>query len=176
MSQYRRAKIPGGTYFFTVNCAQRKNNTLLIDQVETLRESMRVVKQRHPFEIDAIVILPEHLHCIWTLPEGDADFSRRWTLIKANFSRLIPKGEVRSESRVKRGERGIWQRRYWEHYIRDENDFERHVNYIHWNPVKHGLVRNVKDWPYSSFHKFVKKGVYQQNWVCEDDDLEVGEI
>jgi len=176
MPEYRRANVPGATYFFTVNCAQRKNNTLLIDHVEQLRESIRVVKQRHPFIIDAIVILPEHLHCIWTLPDGDANFSKRWSLIKSNFSRGIPKGEMRSDSRIKRGERGIWQRRYWEHLIRDEQDFERHVDYIHWNPMKHGLVKSVKDWPYSSFQKFVGEGVYQENWVCEDEiDLDVGE-
>jgi putative transposase len=108
---------------------------------------MRKVKADHSFQIEAMVVLPEHLHCIWTLPVGEADYKTRWSLIKAGFSRSIPHGERRSDSRVKRGERGIWQRRYWEHLIRDEQDFERHVDYIHWNPVKHAWVQRVQDGP-----------------------------
>ena len=165
MVNYRRVVVDGATYFFTVNCAERHGNCILTDNIEWLRQSFRKVKDSHPFHIEAIVILPDHLHCIWTLPPGDADYKTRWALIKAGFSRAIPPGERRSASRVKRGERGIWQRRYWEHLLRDELDFERHVDYIHWNPVKHGRVERVRDWPYSSFHTHVCRGVYSVDWV-----------
>jgi putative transposase len=167
MTEYRRAKLEGATYFFTVNCAERHGNHLLVDSIDLLRQIFRKVKSEHPFEIDAIVVLPEHLHCIWTLPPGDADYQTRWALIKAGFSRAIPAGERQSASRIKRGERGIWQRRYWEHLIRDDQDFERHVDYIHWNPVKHGWVRRVGDWPHSSFHAYVRRGIYPADWACE---------
>ncbi|MEN8179306.1 MAG: transposase [Pseudomonadota bacterium] len=167
MTNYRRAFAKGGTYFFTVNCAVRQGNRLLINHVDVLRNSFRKVKQAHPFEIDAIVVLPDHLHCIWTLPPGDVDYQTRWALIKAGFSRSIASVERRSESRKKRGERGIWQRRYWEHLIRDERDLERHVDYIHWNSVKHGWVERVSDWPYSSFHAYMRRGVYPVDWACE---------
>ncbi len=176
MTRYRRATIAGGTYFFTVNCAERYGNHLLTDNVDLLRQSFRKVITNHPFYIDAIVILPEHLHCIWTLPDDDVDYKTRWGLIKAGFSRAIPAGERRSASRIKRGERGIWQRRYWEHVIRDEGDFERHVDYIHCNPVKHGWVRRVRDWRYSSFHTYVRRGIYSENWVGQPEEtLDVGE-
>ncbi|BAP56242.1 transposase [Thioploca ingrica] len=167
MTEYRRAKIEGATYFFTVNCAERHGNRLLINYIDVLRQVFRKVKQEHPFQIDAIVILPEHLHCIWTLPEGDADYKTRWTLIKIGFSRAIPPGERRSQSRIARGERGIWQRRYWEHLIRGDRDFEQHVDYLHWNPVKHGWVKRVRDWPYSSFHAYVRRGIYPADWACQ---------
>jgi putative transposase len=142
---------------------------MLLDNVDLLRRVFRKVRNRHPFAIDAIVVLPEHLHCIWTLPDGDSDYRKRWALIKAGFSRGIPVGERRSESRVKRGERGIWQRRYWEHMIRDDRDLERHVDYIHWNPVKHGWVRRAGDWPHSSFHAYVRRGLYPADWACDPD-------
>jgi len=164
MTNYRRFKHTGATWFFTVNLAERKGNRLLIDRIDCLRASFAHVKHKHPFKIEAAVILPDHLHCIWTLPEGDADFSTRWGLIKANFSRQIDNGERISQSRQKRGERGLWQRRFWEHKIRDEVDYQQHVDYIHWNPVKHGWVESVKDWSHSSFHLYVAKGIYQQNW------------
>ncbi len=167
MTEYRRAKIQGATYFFTVNGAERSGNHLLVDPIDLLRQIFRKVKNEHPFEIDAIVVLPEHLHCIWTLPSGDADYPTRWGLIKAGFSRAIPVGERRSMSRINRGERGIWQRRYWEHLIHDDQDFERHADYIHWNPVKHGWVRRVEDWPHSSFHAYVGRGIYPANWACK---------
>jgi putative transposase len=152
MTEYRRANIPGASWFFTVNLAERHGNCLLFDHIDLLRRVFREVKHRHPFAIEAMVVLPEHLHCIWTLPGGDADYKMRWALIKAGFSRQLPAGERRSESRLKRGERGIWQRRYWEHAIRDDRDFAGHVDYIHWNPIKHGWVERVGDWPHSSFH------------------------
>ncbi|NJN48008.1 MAG: transposase [Candidatus Competibacteraceae bacterium] len=169
MTEYRRAKLEGATYFFTVNCAERDGNRILIDHINMLRQVFRTVKDRHPFEIDAMVVLPEHLHCIWSLPPGDADYKTRWALIKAGFSRVVPGGERRSVSRLKRGERGIWQRRYWEHVIRDEQDFERHIEYIHWNPVKHGWVSRVRDWPHSSFHAYVQRDIYPADWACEPD-------
>jgi putative transposase len=176
MTEYRRAVIEGATYFFTVNCAERHGNRLLINHIDMLRRTFHKVKGDHPFDIDAIVILPEHLHCIWTLPPGDADYKTRWALIKAGFSRSIPHGEGRCESRMKRGERGIWQRRFWEHLIRDDRDYARHVNYIHWNPVKHGWVERARDWPYSSFHAYVRRGVYSTEWTCGPDEaLDGGE-
>jgi len=174
MSNYLRYRIPGGCYFFTVNLLER-NNTLLVDHIDLLRESVQVCKQKRPFHIDAWVVLPEHMHCIWTLPEGDVDFSTRWKIIKTHFSKGLPKVERRSIVRMKRGERGIWQRRFWEHAIRDDRDYENHMDYLHFNPVKHGWADNVIDWPYSSFHHCVKKGMYPVNWVSDNNDLEVGE-
>ena len=160
---YRRSDVAGATYFFTVNLAER-HRTLLTDHIDTLRTVMRGVKQRHPFHIDALVILPDHLHCIWTLPEGDADYPLRWTLIKAGFSRRIPRTERRNSSRVDKGERGIWQRRYWEHMIRDEGDYARHVDYIHFNPVRHGYAPRAADWPYSSIHRYIAAGMLTRDW------------
>ena len=155
MPSYRRNFLPGGSFFFTVNLAERRSR-LLIDNIELLRAVFRNTRRRHPFAIDAIAVLPDHLHAIWTLPEGDTDFSTRWSLIKAGFSRGLPKGERVSRSRGRKRERGIWQRRYWEHTLRDERDFARHADYIHFNPVKHGHVRRVRDWPFSSFHRMVQ--------------------
>lgn len=176
MTDYRRPSVPGATWFFTVNLAERKGNRLLLDKIDTLRSTFRSVQTAHPFRIDAIVILPEHLHCIWTLPPGDSDFSTRWNLIKGSFSRSIQKHERVSQSRTKRGERGLWQRRFWEHLVRDENNFNRHVDYIHWNPVKHGWSKRVMDWPHSSFHAYVRRGVYTAGWGGKViPDLEAGE-
>ena len=162
---YRRAWYPSGTYFFTVNLLQRKNNRLLVEHIQILRTAVAQVKKFYPFIIHAWVVLPEHLQCVIELPEGDADFKTRWMLIKMLFSRAIPKTEHRSEIRIKRRERGIWQRRYWEHLIRDEADFKAHVDYVHINPLKHGLVKNVVDWEYSTFHRLVKAGIYPRNWA-----------
>lgn len=161
--RYRRADVKGGTYFFTVNLAQR-HLRLLLYHVEILRAAVKMVKQRHPFHINAFVVLPEHLHAIWTLPPDDADFATRWMLIKSNFSRHIAMNERRNASRISKGERGIWQRRYWEHLIRDENDFERYVDYIHYNPVKHGYVHRASEWPYSSIHRYIKAGIISDDW------------
>ena len=175
--RYRRADVTGGTYFFTVNLAERKR-MLLVDHIDVLRTVMQKLKSRHPFHIDAMVVLPDHLHAVWALPEGDADYPIRWTLIKAGFSRCLPKDERRNRSRIAKGERGIWQRRYWEHLIRDERDYARHVDYIHYNPVKHGLVKCVKDWPHSTFHRYLKNGVYAETWAgipAIDGDGEFGE-
>jgi len=161
--QYRRARIDGGTYFFTVNLAER-HRSLLVEYIDVLRQVVGMVKDRHPFIIDAMVVLPEHLHAVWTLPPDDQDYPRRWMLIKAGFSRQISHGERRSCSRMSKGERGIWQRRYWEHCIRDEDDFARHVEYIHFNPVKHGLVSRASDWPYSSIHRAIEAGIVEPDW------------
>ncbi len=133
MTAYRRYRVKGGCYFFTVALAERRGS-LLTENLEGLRAAFREVKQAHPFEMEASVILPDHLHCIWTLPEDDDDFSTRWRQIKTAFSRRLPKIERRSESRLNKGERGIWQRRFWEHGVRDDKDFQRHVDYIHYNP------------------------------------------
>jgi putative transposase len=122
------------------------------------------VRAAHPFDIAAMVVLPEHLHTIWTLPAGDTDYSTRWALIKAGFSRALPKDERISPSRRNKGERGIWQRRYWEHQIRDERDFAQHVDYIHYNPVKHGHAQAPRDWAFSSFHHFVRAGILSADW------------
>ena len=170
MPDYRRAWHPGGTYFFTVNLLQRQGNDLLIRHVDLLREAVRSVRQRHSFIIHGWVVLPDHLHCVIELPANDADFATRWRLIKIEFSKALPKTEKRSNVRVARGERGIWQRRYWEHLIRDEVDFRAHMDYVHINPLKHGLVRRVGDWPHSTFHRLVERGVYPADWAGGDAD------
>ncbi len=170
MPNYRRAFIPGGCWFFTVNLQDRKSG-LLVDRVENLRAAYKETQIRHPFQTNAIVILPNHLHAIWTLPHGDADFSMRWRRIKSLFSKSISAKEPRSDTRIKRGERGIWQRRFWEHAIRDETDYERHIHYCYGNPVKHGLVKNIIDWPHSSYHRDVKAGLYPGE-LCGEIDLD----
>jgi putative transposase len=166
MRTYTRAFTPGGTFFFTVNLADR-SASLFTDHIVALRESVRRIRETHPFHIDAMVVLPEHLHAILTLPSGDADYPIRWALIKAGFSRKLPKAESISLSRRRKGERGIWQRRYWEHLIRDDDDFARHVDYIHYNPVKHGHVKSPCDWEYSSIHRFIREGILSRNWGAD---------
>ena len=171
MVRYRRNLIPGGTFFFTVTLMDRSSK-YLVEHVDLLRESFRVVMNKRPYTIHAIVILPEHLHAIWQLPEGDADYSSRWSAIKTNFSRrLVKKGiKVRKNDR---GEFLLWQRRFWEHTIRDDRDYQRHVDYIHFNPVKHGLVSAPCDWPFSSFHDYVEKGFLPLTWAGSlDNDYE----
>ncbi len=164
MARYRRSFVPGGSFFFTVNLAEWRLR-LLTEYVGALRAAFRDARTTHPFAIEAIVILPDHLHAIWSLPEDDCDFATRWRLIKSGFSRALPRGERISESRRRKGERGIWQRRYWEHALRDERDFARHMDYVHFNPVKHGFVTRVADWPHSSFHRMVRLGVYPEDWA-----------
>ena len=165
VTSYRRNFVSGASYFFTVNLADRRSR-LLTDHIDILRTSLRAVRTRHPFAVDAVAVLPDHLHAIWTLPPGDADFASRWRLIKTASSRAVAPGERRSPSRQEKGERGIWQRRYWEHTLRDESDFERHCDYIHFNPVKHGHAVAVQEWPYSSFQRFVRLGVYPMDWAA----------
>ena len=166
MTNYRRYRLKGGCYFFTVVLANRSVG-LLTTHINELRTAFRQVMGAHPFTIEAIVILPDHLHCLWTLPSEDDNFSMRWRQIKSHFSRHLPPLEFRSQNNKKRNERGIWQRRFWEHVIRDEADYRRHMDYIHYNPVKHGYVKRVVDWEYSSFHRLVEQGVYSLNWTGE---------
>jgi len=198
MVNYRRNYVKGGTYFFTVTLADRRS-AMLTEHIDLLREAFRTVRKKRPFEIVAIVVLPEHLHTVWTLPEGDDDYPGRWRAIKSGFTRGVRKyyelmensaslGETGilkdskflkdpgfsknpgfrfAASRLRcdnRGEYRVWQRRYWEHTIRDEIDLQRHVDYIHFNPVKHGLVERVADWPYSSFHRYVRNGGLYVEW------------
>ena len=160
LPEYRRLLIPGGTYFFTVNLADRRSN-LLVKHIEKLRAAWAETAKSHPFETVAVVILPDHLHTVWTLPENDGDFRTRWRLIKTRFTRSLPdtdKGEGRRP-----GERGVWQRRYWDHAIRDDKDLGAHVDYIHWNPVKHGHVQEIDDWPHSSWHRFKRESGLEFN-------------
>lgn len=170
MSRYRRAKIEGGLFFFTVVLAHRGSD-LLIRHIDRLRHSYRAVQRKLPFETVAICILPDHIHALWQLPDGDADFAARWNLFKSDFSRGLPVSQARSASKIAKREKGIWQRRYWEHAIRDDADFERHVDYIHYNPVKHGLVSRAIDWPYSSFHRYVERGILPADWGGDAMDL-----
>jgi putative transposase len=167
MPDYRRNRVPGGTYFFTVNLLER-NLRLLTDHIDLLRLAVRQERIRRPFRIDARVVLPDHMHCIWTLPPGDDNFSSRWRAIKIAFARRMPITESLSEVRRAKGERGIWQRRFWEHTIRDERDYAAHMDYVHFNPVKHGHVARVADWPHSSFHRSVAAGLYPVDWVGGD--------
>jgi putative transposase len=169
MPDYRRYRVPGGSYFFTVTLNDRKSD-LLIAQIDLLRTSVDRVRHLMPFHIDAWVVLPDHMHTVWTLPEGDTNFSRRWQTIKMAFSRAIPHDEHLSRSREIRGERGVWQRRFWEHCIRDEQDYAAHVDYVHFNPVKHGFVQTPGAWPYSTFHRAVAQGVYSSAWRGRDVD------
>jgi len=166
MPNYRRAFVRGGCWFFTVNLFQRKQ-TLLVDHIHALRDAVAATRQSYPFTIDAMVVLPDHLHAVWTLPSGDADFSVRWRLVKSRFVKSLPKQEQLSAVHKRRGERGIWQRRFWEHLIRDEADYARHVEYCYINPMKHGLVRRVQDWPHSSFHRDVRAGLFPIDWAGE---------
>ncbi len=164
--QYRRAIAPGGTLFFTVVTDRRRPILASAEAVDALREAFRSVRRSRPFEIDAIVVMPDHLHCIWTLPPGDVDFSTRWRLVKTGFTKHCPDILRRAPdtARLTRGEQAVWQHRYWEHQIRDDADFARHVDYIHYNPVKHGLARSPLEWPYSSFGRYVEAGVYAPDW------------
>ncbi|HZH81546.1 MAG TPA: transposase [Phototrophicaceae bacterium] len=162
---YRRSFVPGGTYFFTVALTDR-NRDWLVKHVDLLRAAFRHARREQPFAIEAVVVLPEHLHCIWTLPPGDADYSQRWRLLKSRFSRALSAGGVPVRKNAK-GEYNVWQRRFWEHTVRDERDFQAHVDYIHYNPVKHGLVTRVGDWPYSSFHRFVRLDWLHSNWASD---------
>lgn len=176
--QYRRVFVPGGSYFFTLVTERRRQ--LFIDEatVNLLRQGFRQVKLKRQFEIDAVVVLPDHLHCIWTLPAGDNDFSTRWRLIKTWFTKHYDQHDVLKSNFARRNKKQhpIWQHRFWEHVIRDQQDFERHVDYIHYNPVKHGYVNKPCDWPYSSFRRYVEQGILPMNWGESgmDLDLEIG--
>ncbi|KAF1716843.1 transposase [Pseudoxanthomonas yeongjuensis] len=169
MRTYVRARVTGGTYFFTVNLAERHGNTLLVDRIDVLKRALQQTRQDHPFAMPGFVVLPEHLHCLWRMPTGDDDFPMRWRLIKSRFSRSLSAGERRTHSRANKNERGIWQRRYWEHLVRDDADFQRCLDYIHYNPVKHGRAVHAMDWPHSSFLHWVERGVYPPDWATPVD-------
>jgi putative transposase len=174
MRRYTRVKVPGATYFFTLVTEQRR--TLLGEPrvVALLLDAVEKVRARHPFCVDAYVILPDHLHALWTLPESDSNFSTRWRLIKEAFTRAYMKSRgapPRSDSRRVKGEQGIWQRRFWEHAIRNEADFMAHLDYIHFNPVRHGLVAAARDWPHSSFRHWVMCGGYDESWGSQEPPL-----
>lgn len=165
MPNYRRARTEGATYFFTV-VTYRRQKILIGKNIDILREVIQSVRANHPIHIDAWVVLPDHMHCVWTLPQDDNDFSKRWGLIKSGFTKRLghPKNLPTNKSRVTQRESNVWQRRFWEHQIHDDRDFETHVEYTHFNPVKHGYVNRVVDWPYSTFHRYVKESIVDENW------------
>ncbi len=163
MSNYIRPKITGTPIFFTLNLANR-GTSLLVDEIETLRHAFTTTMNERPFTLNAIVILPDHLHTVMTLPESDSDYATRWRIIKARFSRKMAKGHVR-QSHIARKERGVWQRRYWEHHIRNDEDYRKHVEYCWLNPVKHGLVEKPVEWPHSSIHRDIRLGRVSGEWT-----------
>ncbi len=163
MPDYRRNRVDGGSYFFTVNLQDRRSD-LLVAQIGPLRDAVRAARRRCPFHIDAWVVLPDHMHCLWTLPPGDAAFPLRWQMIKAGFSRAVPHTQQQRSSLVLKREVGIWQRHYWEHTIRDDEDYARHMDYIHFNPVKHRYVAHPAEWPFSSYRRCVELGFYPAGW------------
>jgi putative transposase len=170
MVGYRRNFVPGGSYFFTVRLQDRRSSAL-VDHIDALRAAFRRARRERPFTIDAIVVLPDHLHAILTLPPDDADYSGRWPVIKALFSNRL----ITLRAPLKRhpsGELALWQRRFWEHTIRDDADLERHVDYIHFNPVRHALVSRVRDWPHSSFHRYVRQGLLPEDWAGDARERE----
>ena len=172
LATYRRNLQTGGTFFFTVNLRNRKSN-LLVKRIHELREAIKKVKDKHPFIIHAWVVLPDHMHCIWELPENDHDYATRWRLIKTHFTKSL---SLQLTPPQQQGKAGFWQHRFWEHTIRDHLDFERHVNYVHINPMKHGYVKQVTDWPWSSFHVYVEKGIYPQNWAGTNEEFSPSEF
>ena len=175
MPDYRRVRVPGGTYFFTINLLERRSD-LLVRHIDALREAVRRTRRERPFRIDAWVVLPDHMHCIIRLLDGDDDFSNRIKAIQTRFVRSLPATERRSCVRVTRGERAIWQRRFWEHANRGDVDYARHMDYVHFNPVKHGYVTFVRNWPFSTFHRLAQAGLYSSDWAAGDiADFPVGE-
>jgi putative transposase len=172
MPEYQRLWVRGACCFFTVNLEDRGSDRL-VRSIADLRRAVALTRARRPFVIDAWVVLPDHMHAVWTLPEGDADFSTRWALIKRLFSFAQAGGDVRSESRVGKRERGIWQRRFWDHVIRDDRDFRAHVDYVHFNPVKHGYVMDPGDWPYSTYRRAVAPGEVEGDWAAAANMNEV---
>ncbi len=183
MTEYRRLREPGGTYFFTVVTFDRQPTLIDPTSRAILRKAWKDVQIKHPFEVIAICLLPDHLHTIWRLPEGDTNYSMRWNEIKRHFTheflKKVNSGGNRNESRLKRREQAVWQRRYWEHTFYDQDDLNAHIDYIHINPLKHGLVKRVVDWSWSSFYRYVRMGVYPVDWGGEVNnakmDMEVGE-
>jgi putative transposase len=171
--QYRRAYVPGGSYFFTVVTEQRRRLFADVSNVMLLRQAIRTVMRNRPFTIDAIVVLPDHIHCIWSLPPGDADFATRWRLIKTWFTKhLLLREHIRpNTARIQKCRQAVWQHRYWEHLLRDEADYQCHVDYIHYNPVKHGYVSQPLKWPYTSLRRYVKQGVLAADWGANGVDI-----
>ena len=161
MVRYRRSAIPGSTLFFTANLRNRRSD-LFARHIGALRQAVADVQQVQPFIINAWVVLPEHMHCIWTLPPDDHDFSQRWRALKRNFTQALRM-------------RDIWQPRFWEHTLRDERDYRRHVDYCYFNPVKHGWVASVREWPYSSFHRDGRRGLYPADWGGDVGEMDAGE-
>ena len=175
--RYRRAFVQGGSYFFTVVTHRRRPLFSSPDAVDVLRRAFRNVRATRPFRLEAMVVLPDHLHCIWTLPPGDCDFATRWRLIKTWFTKHCDPAlrQVGGDPGSAKSGQPIWQHRYWEHLLRDEKDFIHHLEYIHFNPVRHGLAASPAAWPYSSFHAFVKAGIYGEDWgEPEHQPLDVG--
>jgi putative transposase len=174
MPQFRRWYVPGGTVFFTVVTHLRRPLFEDDHACKLLGQVLRAIGEEMPFRTVALVLLPDHLHTIWTLPAGDGDFSTHWKKIKHNFTvRWLAAGgrEARlTPSQAKRGRRGIWQRRFWEHQVRDEDEMEALCDYIHYNPVKHGYVTSPADWPYSTFRRFVEAGIYLEGWGATEPD------
>jgi len=169
MPNYRRYYQPGGTYFFTVKTFRYQRYLCTSHARSLLREAIERTRKERPFEIPAFVLLPDHLYTIWVLPEGDSDFSQRWSLIKRRFTFSWAEYHVAKPVSVameKRHEQSVWQKRFWEHRIRDEEDFGHHMNYIHYNPIKHGLVQCPHQWEYSSFQRYVREGVLRKDWLC----------
>jgi putative transposase len=169
--QYRRSRAKGAAFFFTVVTHERRRFLCDEANITLIREAFQQVITRHPFTVDAFVLLPDHLHCLWTLPENDADFSMRWRQIKSYFSRKYHAAFMggHADVRLRKSEPAIWQHRFWEHQIRDENDFVNHVEYIHFNPVKHGLATSPTAWPHSTFHRFVQQGMYPCDWGADNE-------
>ncbi|EOV8481770.1 transposase [Klebsiella aerogenes] len=161
MSNYRRSYLPGGCWFFTVNL-QNRHSDLLTRHIDHLRAAIACAKRKRPFQINSWVVLPEHMHCIWTLPEGDSDYSGRWREIKKSFTRALAQSQ-------------IWQPRFWEHAIRNDEDYRRHMDYVYINPLKHRLVGRVSDWPYSTFHRDVRQGLYPEDWAGHIAEMDAGE-
>ena len=179
MPNYRRAKIPGALYFFTLVTYQRHHIFVDKGTISLLKRNFQRIRNDYPFSTEGIVVLPDHLHVLWSLPENDADFPLRWRLLKTLFTKEYLQDQdepyLSSISRQRKGERAVWQRRYWEHYIRDKADMRRHLEYIHYNPVKHGYTRRPSDWPWSSFHRYVDRGWYDETWgETEPEDLLLG--
>jgi putative transposase len=171
MVKYRRYRVPGGTYFFTLTLRDRKSDWLTRYCGQVIN-AMKKVRAIHPFKTIALVILPDHLHAMWTLPDGDSNYSLRWRLIKTQFSKNLASSGISIKKNAK-GENILWQNRFWEHTIRNEIDYEKHVNYIHYNPVKHGFVTKPADWPYTTFHRYVKNGILPYDWCHQECDIDV---
>lgn len=182
MPNYIRAKFERGYYFFTVVTYHRKRLFIEKTARHLLSQALTKTQSRHPFEVIAICLLPDHLHCVWKLPQGDADFSTRWSSIKGIFSREYIRANPQKQAQLSRANKGevcIWQQRFWEHQIRDERDLQKHIDYIHYNPVKHGLVKSAENWPWSTYHRYIKEGHYRRaddfERIVEENATDFGE-